>query len=65
MAEMHASKDQLPAEKLGEYEGRMTQFGDDYYVNFESIPASMGGAELLGPSRRRLPVRALGLPLQG
>ena len=46
MVEMHASKDQLPAEKLGDYEGRMTQFGDDYYVNFESIPAGMGGAQL-------------------
>ena len=46
MAEMHVSKDQLPAEKLGDYEGRMTQFGDDYYVNFESIPAGMGGAQL-------------------
>ena len=45
MVEMHASKDQLPAEKLGDYEGRMTQFGD-YYVNFESIPAGMGGAQL-------------------
>ena len=45
MAVMHASKDQLPAEKLGDYEGRMTQFGD-YYANFESIPAGMGGAEL-------------------
>ncbi len=45
MAQMHASKDQLPAERLGDYEGRMTQFGD-YYVNFESIPAGMGGPEL-------------------
>ena len=45
MAEMHASKDQIPAEKLGGYEGRMAQFGD-YYVNFESIPAGLGGPEL-------------------
>ena len=45
MVEMHASKDQLPAEKLGDYEGRMTQFGN-YYVNFESIPAGMGGTDL-------------------
>ncbi len=45
MAEMHASKEQLPIEKLGDYEGRMTQFGD-YYVNFESMPASFGGPEL-------------------
>jgi hypothetical protein len=45
MAEMHASKDQIPAERLGDYEGRMAQFGD-YYVNFESIPAGLGGPEL-------------------
>ena len=38
MPEMHASKDQLPAETMGDYEGRMTQFGE-YYVNFESVPA--------------------------
>ena len=45
MAETHASKDQLPAEMMGDYEGRMTQFGD-YTVNFETIPAGMGGPEL-------------------
>ena len=44
MAQTHASKDQIPAEKLGDYEGRMQQFGD-YYVNFESIPAGFGGSE--------------------
>ena len=42
---MHASKDQLPAQTLGDYEGRSTQFGD-YYVNFESLPAGFRlGAE--------------------
>lgn len=51
MAEMHASKDQIPAERvglpeLGDYEWRMTQFGD-YYVRFESIPAGFDDAELL------------------
>ena len=45
MAQMHASRDQLPSETLGDYEGRMTQFGD-YYVNFETIPAGLGGPEL-------------------
>ncbi len=38
ITEMHASKDQLSVETMGDYEGRMTQFGE-YYVNFESIPA--------------------------
>ena len=38
MADTHASKDQIPAEKMGDYEGRMQQFGD-YYVNFETMPA--------------------------
>jgi hypothetical protein len=42
---MHASKDELPAERLGDYEGRMTQFGE-YYANFENIPAGMGGPEM-------------------
>lgn len=46
MAENHASKEQLQAEKVGDYEGRMTQFGD-YYVRFESIPAGFDDAELL------------------
>ena len=41
MAEMHASKDQLPAEKLGDYEVRKARFGD-YYASFLSIPAGMG-----------------------
>ncbi len=47
ITEMHASKDQLPAETMGDYEGRMTQFGE-YYVNFESIPAGFP------PEARRL-----------
>ena len=42
---MHVSKEQLPAEKLGDYEGRTHQFAD-YYVNFENIPAGLGGPEL-------------------
>jgi len=51
MAEMHASKEQIPAERvslpeLGDYEWRMTQF-EDYYVRFESIPAGFDDAELL------------------
>jgi hypothetical protein len=45
MAETHASKDQIPPEKFGDYEGRMQQFGD-YYVNFETIPAGLGGPEI-------------------
>jgi hypothetical protein len=45
MAETHASKDQLPAETMGDYEGRMAQFGD-YTANFETIPAGMGGPDL-------------------
>ena len=45
MAQTHASKDQIPAQKMGDYEGRMQQFGD-YYVNFESIPAGLGGPQI-------------------
>jgi hypothetical protein len=40
----HASKDQIPAEKIGDYEGRIQQF-DDYYVNFETMPAGFGDPE--------------------
>ncbi len=52
MAQMHASKDQLQPEKVGlpeldDYERRMNQFGDYYYVRFESIPAGFDDAELL------------------
>ncbi len=51
MAQMHASKDQIPPERvdlpeLGDYEWRMSQFGD-YYVRFESIPSNFDDAELL------------------
>jgi hypothetical protein len=51
MVERHASKDQIQPERvrlpeLGDYEWRMTQFGD-YYVRFESIPADFDDAELL------------------
>ena len=46
MSETHVSKDQLPAERLGDYESRMAQFGE-YYVRFESIPAGFDDAELL------------------
>jgi hypothetical protein len=51
MAQMHASKDQIQPERvnlpeLGDYEWRMSQFGD-YYVRFESIPADFDDAELL------------------
>lgn len=35
---MHTSKEELPPQRQGDYEGRMSQFGD-YYVNFESTPA--------------------------
>jgi hypothetical protein len=45
MADTHASKDQIPAQKMGDYEGRMQQFGD-YYVNFETIPAGLGGPQI-------------------
>src|SRR5918997_2221400 len=41
----HASKDQISPEKFGDYEGRLQQF-DDYYVNFETMPAGLGGPEL-------------------
>src|SRR5919109_2291100 len=40
----HASKDQMPVEKFGDYEGRLQQFGG-YYVNFETIPAGFGDPE--------------------
>jgi hypothetical protein len=46
MAGWHASKDQLTVEKLGDYEGRLQQISDNYYANFENIPAGMGGPEL-------------------
>jgi hypothetical protein len=42
---MHVSKEQLPVEKLGDYEGRLQQFAD-YYVNFENIPAGLGGPQM-------------------
>ena len=42
---MHVSKEQLAVEKLGDYEGRMQQFAD-YYVNFENIPAGLGGPQM-------------------
>jgi hypothetical protein len=42
---MHVSKEQLTVEKLGDYEGRLQQFAD-YYVNFENIPAGMGGPQM-------------------
>jgi hypothetical protein len=45
MAENHASPETLPAEQLGDYEGRMAEFGA-YTANFEQIPAGMGGPEL-------------------
>lgn len=38
MATTHVSKDQLPAQQIDAYEGRMTQMGD-YNVAFESMPA--------------------------
>ena len=47
MAQMHASKDQLPPERVGNYQWRMTQLGN-YYVRFESIPA---GVDDGAPSR--------------
>ena len=47
MAQMRASKDQLPPERVGDYQWRMTQLGT-YYVRFESIPAGFDDAELLG-----------------
>ena len=67
MPEMHASKDQLSVETMGDYEGRMTQFGE-YYVNFESIPAGFPPRRregLQGTARRCLSVPALGIRLQG
>jgi hypothetical protein len=45
MAENHASKESIAAETMGEYEGRMAQFGD-YTASFETIPAGFGGPEL-------------------
>jgi hypothetical protein len=44
MSENHASRDALPAERMGDYEGRMAEF-DAYTANFESIPAGMGGPD--------------------
>ena len=46
MAQMRASKDQLPPERVGNYQWRMTQLGN-YYVRFESIPAGFDDAEFL------------------
>jgi hypothetical protein len=40
----HASKDQISPERFGDYEGRLQQF-DDYYVNFETMPAGFGDPE--------------------
>src|SRR5215208_5064730 len=36
---MHASRDDLPVERIDGYEGRTTRFGD-YNVAFESMPAN-------------------------
>jgi hypothetical protein len=41
----HASKDQIPPQRVGDYEGRLQQFGDNYYANFETVPAGFGGPE--------------------
>lgn len=42
----HVSRDDLPAERMGEWEGRTAQLGD-YTVTFERIPAGFppGGDE--------------------
>jgi len=45
MAGWHASKDQLPVERIGDYEGRLQQIGD-YYANFENIPQGLGGPQM-------------------
>ena len=45
MAGWPASKDQLPVERLGDYEGRLQQIGD-YYAIFENIPAGLGGPQM-------------------
>src|SRR5215207_3691562 len=42
---MHVSKEHLAVEKLGDYEGRLQQCAD-YYVNFENIPAGLGGPQM-------------------
>jgi hypothetical protein len=36
---MHTAKDELPAQTFGDYEGRMTDFGD-WRVAFEKMPAN-------------------------
>ena len=41
----HASKDDLPVERIEAYEGRMTQMGD-YNLAFESMPADFPPHEL-------------------
>lgn len=45
MAENHASRESLPAEHLGEYEGHMAQFGA-YTANFEHIPVGVVSPDL-------------------
>src|SRR5215207_6596831 len=46
MATSHGSKDDFPLEEMGDYKGQMSELPDGYTVNFESIPAGMGGPEL-------------------
>lgn len=46
MTRTHASPDQLPTERLGDYAARTAEL-DDYYLRFESIPAGFDDRELL------------------
>jgi hypothetical protein len=46
MSAYHASKDELPGERFGDYEARTAQMGD-YYLKFEQIPGGFDDRELL------------------
>ena len=63
---MHASKADLPAMVIGEYEGRMVDCGRlprRVRVDAGAVPARR--VAVRRPARRPLPVPALGLPDQG
>ena len=65
MTTSHGSKDDFPLEEMGDYKGQMAELPDGYTVNFESIPAGMGGPELFKGLGRCLPAPHWGYLFKG